>query len=114
MPSAKLVGKAPRSSSGLIQARLRHTRLMWAFADRAIATASGTLSKDLSMASFEQWAALVKRQMVELGMSSTEAFFAVDENHRWFVEQHEAGASSGITADEWFNQHLDGSPEDSE
>ena len=41
------------------------------------------------MASFEQWAASVKRQMVELGMSSSEAFFAIDENEQWFVEQHE-------------------------
>ena len=65
------------------------------------------------MASFEQWAASVKRQMVELGMSSSEAFFAIDENEQWFVEQHEVGAAAGITADEWFNHHHnDGSPED--
>ena len=58
------------------------------------------------MASFEQWAASVKRQMVELGMSSSEAFFAIDENEQWFVEQHEVGAAAGITADAVSYTHL--------
>jgi hypothetical protein len=43
--------------------------------------------------------------MVELGMTSSEASFAVEENQAWFEEQFEAGAGTGITADEWFNHH---------
>lgn len=57
------------------------------------------------MATFEQWTASVERQMVELGMSSFDAAFAVEENKQWFVDQYEAGAGTGITADEWFNHH---------
>lgn len=57
------------------------------------------------MATFEAWADSVKRQMVELGMSSFDAAFAVDENEQWFFDQYEAGAGTGITADEWFNHH---------
>lgn len=57
------------------------------------------------MSSFETWATSVKRQMVELGMSSSEAAFAVEENEQWFADQFEAGAGTGITADEWFNHH---------
>ncbi|WP_449124756.1 hypothetical protein [Pseudomonas viridiflava] len=38
-------------------------------------------------------------------MSSSEAFFAVDENEQWFLDQYEHAAGAGITADEWFNEH---------
>ncbi|MDN4500128.1 hypothetical protein QYE73_22835 [Pseudomonas mosselii] len=62
---------------------------------------------EIAVSSFETWAASVKRQMVELGMSSSEAAFAVEENEQWFADQFEAGAGTGITADEWFNHHHD-------
>lgn len=57
------------------------------------------------MSSFDAWAASVKRQMVELGMSSFDAGFAVEENEQWFTEQYGAGAGAGITADEWFTHY---------
>lgn len=57
------------------------------------------------MATFEAWADSVKRQMVELGMSSFDAAFAIEENEQWFVDQYDLGAGTGITADEWFNHH---------
>ncbi len=57
------------------------------------------------MCNFEDWANSVKRRMTDLGMSSSEAFFAVDENEQWFLDQYEHAAGAGITADEWFNEH---------
>lgn len=57
------------------------------------------------MATFEAWVNSLKRQMVELGMSSSEAFFAVEENEQWFRDQYEQAAGAGVTADEWFNEH---------
>lgn len=57
------------------------------------------------MATFEAWANSVKRQLVELGMSTSEAFFAIDENEQWFSDQYEQAAGAGVTADEWFNEH---------
>lgn len=54
---------------------------------------------------FEELAGSVKRLMIELGMASSEAVFAVDENDQWFHDQYELGAGTGITADEWFNLH---------
>lgn len=61
--------------------------------------------KDDDMATYEGWADSVKRQMIELGMTISEATFAVDENEQWFIDQYEAGAGTGITADEWFIHH---------
>jgi hypothetical protein len=57
------------------------------------------------MATFEAWADSVTRQMVELGMSSFDAGFAIEENEQWFIDQYDAGAGAGITADEWFNHY---------
>lgn len=54
---------------------------------------------------FDKWADSVKQQMIELGMTSSEATFAVDDNDLWFRDQYELGAGTGITADEWFNLH---------
>jgi hypothetical protein len=57
------------------------------------------------MSNFEEWADSVKRQMVDLGMSSFDAAFAVEENGQWFIDQHKSGSDAAITADKWFNHH---------
>jgi hypothetical protein len=41
----------------------------------------------------------------KLGISSFDLGFAVEQNEQWFVDQYNARAGAGITADEWFNHH---------
>lgn len=57
------------------------------------------------MGTFDSWSASVKRELISLGLSSVDAAFAIDENEGWFLEQYQAGAGAGITADEWVTHH---------